>query len=265
MMEFTTIYFDYGIYSPNKVKLKKIISEYRLKWIPSKMKLGISNEELFKAFKFFKVDNRVVNDENLKGRNGSVGIWESSSEAIKIIMIDKKEDSEHLPVLLVYKGIETSEFYQKFIQACIKLGCEVGKIIETEKGMEEIFKKRINIDLVNKLDSVEGTKEVMKEMFQNQINSMSNVGHLFSDDFIREWKKCIEKYANYTREMLYAEIRKVNDEKKINKLHEDSVTVHVVNIMQKEIKKAVDESPSYKIDSNPFIGKKFAFGRKLVS
>ena len=201
-MEFTTIFFGYGVYSQNKDRLKKMMSKDGFKWNASKMKLGVSSDVIVEAFKFFKCENRI--DDNLKGRGGSTGVWEVGDRAVKIIMFDKKSEDEHLPVLLVYKGTE-NEFYRSFISECIKLGCEIGKVVETEKGVEEIFKKRVNIELVTKLDSVEGSKEVMKEMFINRVNELKGLGYFFSENFIKGWKNCIDKYGLYTDKMLYAE------------------------------------------------------------
>src|SRR3970282_2115135 len=99
-MDFTTIFFNYGVYSENKVRLKRMMNVNGFKWNNSKMKLGLSDDEIVNAFKFFKVDNRIIDDKNLIGRSGSVGVWEVGENAIKIIMLDKKNEEEHLPVLL---------------------------------------------------------------------------------------------------------------------------------------------------------------------
>lgn len=206
-MEFTTIYFDYSVYSQNKDRLKRMMNKFGFRWNASKMKLGLSNTQVVEVFKFFKVDNRINDDKNLVGRNGSGGVWEVGENAIKIIMFDKKSDDEHLPVLLVYKGTE-SDFYKGFIGECVKLGCEIGKIVESEKGMEEIFKKRINVDLIDRLNNVEASKEAMKINFINRVEQLKYIGYLFSESFIKKWCELIDKYGYYTDKMLFTEIEK---------------------------------------------------------
>lgn len=232
-MDFTTVYFNYNVYTNNKIQLKKIISKHGLKWIPSKMKMGISWNEICEVAKFFKVEDRVIEDKNLVGRNGSTGMWESSSEAIKIFMFDKKVDSEHLPVLIVYKRNIVSEkssiFYNEFVSECIKLGCEIGKLIEDEGKLQLIFKKRVNIELAARLDTVEGSKEVVKEMFINRISELGNIGYKFSSSFIEGWKKCIDKYGIYTDKMLYDEFDNINKKREDEKIKIDMIGTTVEN------------------------------------
>jgi len=210
MTELTMIYFNYNIYNANKVKVKNIISKYGLSWQASKMKLGLPHEIILEAYKLFKIDDKISKDENLKGRSGSVGLWSNEKFSVKIIMFDKKTEDEHLPVLLVFKGIETSEFYHDLMAYCANLGCTISKIVEVDGKYEEIFRKRINIELVNDLNSVSGTKKVLCNMFDNHIN---NTGHgKFSDSFIAKWKECIKKYGNYTFRDLINEM--IENEKK---------------------------------------------------
>jgi hypothetical protein len=218
--EFTTFYFDYNIYNSNKIKLKKIINNYGMKWNNGKMKLEISWDELLESFKFFKCDDKIISDKNLVGRTGSVGLWESSKEAVKIITIDKKDESEHLPVLLVHRG-EEGEFYKDFIKTCVPLGCEIGKIVETEEGFEVLFKKRINVDLVEKLGNIELNKDTMKENFMNKIEELKKHGHEFSDDFVVGWIRCIYKYGYYSLNDLLAEIGNRKRLEGDNMIHND--------------------------------------------
>lgn len=206
--EFTIIYFDYGFYTENKSKIQKLRMLHGLKWNQSKVKIGIHYDEILSAYELFGMNDKIIKDENLKGRTGSVGIWENtvSDDAIKIIMFDKKNEDEHLPILLVYKGSE-EEFYKKLIELCVGLGCTLAKVVEIDGKFEELFKRKLNVELVEKLKNVELSKATMKENFINKIEEFKRHGHKFSDSFVAEWIKCIYKYGYYSMNDLLNEIK----------------------------------------------------------
>lgn len=238
MTELTIIYFDYNIYSPNKVKVKKIIKNYGLEWQESKMKLGLSNKVIIEAYTLFKIEDKIIKDQNLKERTGSVGLWSNDDFAVKIIMFDKKSEDEHLPVLLVFKGLEASEFYHELMAYCASLGCTISKIVEVEGKYEEIFRKRINIELVNDLNSVEGSKKVLCEMFDSNIANVSH-GH-FTDEFITKWKECIQKYGKYTFKDFVKEMELKNEKEK-----EENVTK--VESIEKKSNEVVNKTHKFTI------------------
>ncbi len=209
MTEYTTIYFDYGIYHSKKVKVKKIISSYGLLWNHGKIK-DLSVDEMLKVFEVFKCGDKTKNDNNLRSRAGSSGVWKSGNNSVKIIMFNKVREDEHLPVLMIVKG-ESNIFYQKFIKYVVGLGCEVGKVVESEDGkFEEIFKKKINVELVEKLNNVELIKESIKNNFLCHMEELKRHGVGMSESFIKGWIDCIYKYGEYTFNMLIQEIEKKN-------------------------------------------------------
>lgn len=210
MTEFTVIYYDYGLYSSNKVKIKRIMSNHGLKWNASKY-VEHNIEETVNSFKIFGYIDKINNDDNLKNRTSSSGIWESSSEAIKAIMLEKRNEEEHLPVMLIFKGTEGSDFYTEFVNYCVKLGCWVSKVVQEDDKFTEIFKKRINIELVEKLNNIQLSKSSMKENFLNKISEYKKHGHDFSDTFINGWQDCIQKYGYYSLKDLLNEIEKKNE------------------------------------------------------
>ncbi len=256
MSEFTVIYFDYGVYSNNKIKVKKIMSDNGLKW-NFKKNLDLGPEEVLNNFEIFGRLDKISDDKLLNGRKGSQGVWESEENAIKAVMIEKKSEDEHLPVLMIFKGNETGEFYKKFIGYCIGLGCTIAKVVEEEGKFLKIFEKRVNIELVSRLDSVEGSKSVMKEMFLNRIDELSGIGYKFSSSFIEGWKECISKYGFYTTKELYDEIEKNNE------LRRGSVD-KVDNVDKKIEKNNVTDNKN--IVDNFYVIKsgKFVFKRKIV-
>lgn len=228
---YTVIYFDYGIYHINKVKVKKMISKYGLAWNKYKIK-DLSIDDIMSVYKTFFMIDKIDDDDNLKDRSGALGVWEfaGSGEAVKIIMFNKKREDEHLPVLMVYKGRndekEKSNFYNEFIRYILELGCEI-KEVSGDVGAggvgSDIFdfkvvsRKKINLEIVSNLDTVEGRKKVEKDMFFNRIEMLMKAGYYFSDTFIVGWINCIDKFGNYGVRDLYKEIEQKNkrDDKNI--------------------------------------------------
>ncbi len=203
--EFTVIWFDYGMYHSNKYGLKKIIHEYGLAWNEGKVKTDLDYEVLVDIYKVFRVENRVVGDKNIEDRSGVSGIWESRENVIKIIMFDKKDENEHLPVLMVYKG-EESGFYKEFIRLCVNIGCEISKIVEGENGeYDEIFKRKKNVLLYSMLSDEFSQRQLMIDGFLRRVKELEVVGNMTSKEFISGWKELINKYGTYTDKMLFSE------------------------------------------------------------
>lgn len=204
--EFTVIWFDYGMYHNNKYRLKKIIHGYGLVWNGGKVRNDLDYEVLVDIYKVFRVENRVVGDKKVEGRSGASGIWESMGNAVKIIMFDKKNESEHLPVLMVYKG-EESGFYKEFVRYCINIGCEVSKVVEGENGeYDEIFKRKKNVLLYTMLSDEFSQRQLMIDGFLRRVKELEVIGNMTSKEFVRGWKELISKYGMYTDKMLFNEL-----------------------------------------------------------
>jgi hypothetical protein len=199
--QFTLIFFEHGMYHANKDRLKEIIRRYGLIWNEGRRRSGISYELMIDIYRTFKIEDNIIEDKLLEGRGGSSGIWESSSNAIKIIVFDTVE-GEHFPVLLVYKGDESS-FYKEFILECIGIGCEISKVVEKEDGeFEQIFRKKKNIKMMMLLNDSFATRKIMEDNFLRRIKNMEKVGEISSVEFIDGWKNLINKWGTYTDKML---------------------------------------------------------------
>ncbi len=247
MTEYTIIYFGYGTYSLNKESVRKIINDNGLVWNENKIKTDLPFEDILNVYKTFKIDDKIINDTNLIGRLGSVGIWNNSENAIKIIIFSKKDKDGSLPVLLIFKGDETSSFYKTFIKYCISLGCTISKVVEDDGKFKEVFRKRINIELISNLDNDEETKKVLIELFKLTIDH----GYIkFSDSFLSKWKECINKYGNYRMSDLSLEIEKINESRK-NKIGKIEIPV---------IKKCVDKEV---VKNDNIIKHKFTIKKEL--
>lgn len=192
MEEYTVIHFDYGSYLSNKVEVKKIISDHELIWKDTKVKIGLPYESILGIYKFFKIDDKLINDKRLVERTGSIGIWSNPESAIKIVIFDKKNKEEQLPVLLIYKGTETCKFYREFMASCIRFGCTLSKVVENNNICEEIFRKQLNFELINSLNNDEENKRIIERNFTIHNEIRGN----YSNDFIGKWKSCIQKYGN---------------------------------------------------------------------
>ena len=213
MTELINIFFNYGIYSLNKENIKKIISDNGLRWNENKVKLELSYEDILDIYKLFKIEDKIINDKTLKDRIGSVGMWNDLNNAVKIIIFSKKYDDEFPPVLLVFKGDETCSFYKTLIKYCVSLGCTISKIVELDGKFEEVFRKRINVELISALDNDEETKKMLINLFDFDISKS-----YFSDSFVIKWKECIKNWGLQTVNDLKIEIEKSNEMKKNNKI-----------------------------------------------
>lgn len=204
LKEYTVLWFDYELYHKNKVKVKAIISKYGLVWNTGKVKL-MTNEEMMESIHFFGLSKKIEEDSNLKGRGGSSGVWKSDKRLIKIIMFEKRNIDEHLPVILIYKNTENefsdSEnendmFLGEFVNYCLSIGVSVSLMKKAEEGkLEEIYEKKLNIDLIKDLNNIDKKKEVMINNFKEEMYLRRNCEHKFSDKFIDGWTECIRKYG----------------------------------------------------------------------
>lgn len=205
MNTYTTIYFDYNMYQPNKHKLENLRSEFGVLWNEKKRKDDVRYQEILDIFKLFKTENRIINDANLRNRRGAVGLWENRTNALKIIVFNPLAN-ENPPVLLVYKGNE-DEFYIDLIKMCINMGCEIGKLVEDENGIREVFKRKLSLEVIDKIQSSEESKETMKKLFDVRIYELQKHGYVFNNLFIEEWIRCINCYGYYNNNNLITEIK----------------------------------------------------------
>jgi hypothetical protein len=205
--QFTLIFLEKGIYHENKDVLKEIIHRYGLIWNGGKVRSGLSYDVMVDIYKTFKIEDNLVGDKLVEGRSGSSGIWESPTNAVKIVVFDKSEDENLyvLPVLLIYKGDEGA-FYREFILKCIGVGSEISKVIEREGSngeFEQVFRKKKNIKMMMLLNDSFASRKIMVDNFHRRMKLMEKNGELFSNEFIEGWKGLIEKYGTYTDKMLF--------------------------------------------------------------
>jgi hypothetical protein len=201
--QFTLIFFENGMYYVNRELLKEIISKYGLAWNVAKLRSRMSYTVMEDIYKVFKIEDLVIDSEIVKGRSGSSGIWESPTNAVKIIVFDKAEDENlELPVLMVYKGDE-SAFYKEFLLKCIEMGCEISKVIEKEDGeYEQIFRKKKNVKMMKLLNDELAIRQIIINNFCGRIKAMKRVGAVYSNDFIEGWVALISERGTYTDKML---------------------------------------------------------------
>ncbi len=189
---------------------------YGLEWNESKL-TDLSHEDMKNTYKTFFYIDKFINDERLRDRSGMSGIWEKKdgSSAVKVVVFDKKNDSELLPVMMIYKGVE-DEFYKKSVGWCIRWGCVLSKVTEIDGKFEEVFKKRkLDDSVVVKLKGMEESKDVMKKQFDDRIKILRDFGCEFDSEFIKEWNDMIETYGCYYNRDLSKEIEEMivnNDE-----------------------------------------------------
>lgn len=197
---YTTIFFDYGTYLPNKHKLENLRIRFNVVWDERKMIENVSYNEIVGIYKLFKTENRIIDDEKLRERRGATGLWKNERCALKVIGFDSCGD-ESLPILLIYRGDE-DEFYRTLVSMCINFGCEIGRLVENDTGIHEVFKKKLSYEVVEKLKS----KEVITELFDISIDELHKYGYIFGNDFIEKWKKCIKDYGYFSDDDLKNEI-----------------------------------------------------------
>ena len=177
MVEYTAI-FLYE-WSKHGDDIKKVFHDNKLNWNQTKLN-KLSNEDLLNEYKKFK----VINDFKInKLMIGSSGIYENKDSTIMIKVI-KIENNDNM--LLVYKGIE-EKFYIDFIKKCRDIGCLVLKIIDNEV----IFKKRLNVKLINEINDEQGEKNVKVRNFVEKTKILEIFGEIYSDDFKNKWVEFI--------------------------------------------------------------------------
>lgn len=192
MNKYTTVYFDYELYHKHKRKIKaNIMSKYGLVWNPGKVKF-LNADKIKEMYDVF----HVTYNNDMNSRDGKSGVWQNKFDVIKIVMFDKVDKNEHLPVLLIIKGDEVSQFYKELCDYCLNVvGCEIKKFTESESGeIDEVFSKKINTGLVKCLNDKKGRAEVIKKSFHMKVECLKNIGINFSDNFVDKWDGCIDKY-----------------------------------------------------------------------
>ena len=180
------------MYHKHKRKMKSnIISKYGLVWNPGKVKF-LNADKIKEVYDIF----HVIYNNDMNGRDGKSGVWQNKFDIIKIVMFDKLSKDEHLPVLLIIKGDEVSQFYKELCDYCLNVvGCEIKKFTETESGeIDEVFSKKVNTGLVKCLNDKKGRCEVIKKNFLIKIECLKEININFSDNFVNKWNNCIDKY-----------------------------------------------------------------------
>lgn len=177
MVEYTVILlYEWSLYGND---IKKMFHNNKLEWNSTKIK-KLTNEELKNEYIKFKVNNDFKIDEYMIG---SSGIYENKKLAIKIIKAEYIDDKIADNMLIVYKGIE-EKFYIDLIKKCRDIGCLVLKIVNDEV----VFKNRINVKLINKLNDIQGENDVKIKNFIEKTNIIGT----FSDDFKNKWIELIK-------------------------------------------------------------------------
>lgn len=211
MNSFTTIFFPINTYQSNKHKLQNLRIRFGVNWNDKKIKENIPYNDILNVYKLFKSENQIINDESLKNRQGATGLWSSETDSLKIIVFNEIDEKESHPVLMIYRGCE-EEFYRTLVKMCADIGCVIGKLVEDENGnLIEVFKKQRSIEEVERIRSLESSKNVIKELFNNRISELKNFNCNLSDEFVRKWEKCIEAFGYYDIRNLLNEIGNNNE------------------------------------------------------
>lgn len=185
MVEYTIILL-YG-WSKHGDNIKKMLHDNKFKWNSSKIK-RLTTQELIDEYKKFKVNKEFKIEETMFG---SSGIYENLNNdiVIKFIKTESIDDNDYTDnMLIIYKGI-VEKFYISLIKECRDIGCLVMKVVDNEV----IFKNRINVDLINKINDIQGEKNVKIRNFIEKINIIEEINGKFSDDFKSKWIECINK------------------------------------------------------------------------
>jgi len=165
--EYTVIVvYKWSIYGDD---IKKIFNNHKLKLNPKKT-FDLNYEDLKDTLKKFHLINNFEIYESVKGLSG---IWETENIAIKIIKIENVDN-----IILIYKGDE-EKLYIEFIKKCKDIGCLVIKIVNDEI----MFKDRINIELIKKINDVNEEKNIKINNFITKIELIKG----FSDGFKNKW------------------------------------------------------------------------------
>lgn len=172
MAEYTVVVmYEWSVYGRG---VKDIFKKYNVKWISDKA-CQLNKEELVNIYKKFKVEDVIT-----KGGKGKSGIWECSDCVIKIV-INEGEDTG----LLIYrKRSEKDKVWKDFVQ----YSKECGSLVQFLDGEEVIFRDRVNIELIEKINDKGDEKKVIIENF---IQKAEN--GLYGDIFKKEWIRCLMK------------------------------------------------------------------------
>ncbi|MDD3474411.1 MAG: hypothetical protein PHP08_00725 [Candidatus Dojkabacteria bacterium] len=206
MNSYTTIFFEWNMYQLNKHKLQNLRTRFNVIWNDKKLTEDVPYNEIVGIYKIFKCENRVINDTNIRNRKGATGLWSNDVDALKVVVFDTINVNESPPVLMIYKG-EEGEFYRVLVKMCADIGCEIGKLIEDRNGLQVIFKRQLSIGEVKRIRDSEDSKVTLEKEFRNRILELKNVNVELGDEFIEEWKRCIQEYGYYNVRNLTNEIK----------------------------------------------------------
>lgn len=165
--------------------LKDIFRRNGVEWNSNKVE-NLGKDDLIEIFEKYKVDE-YVGEYMVYMDKGKSGVWESSECAIKIVMIEGSDN-----VLLVFKKRVDSvgDIYKEFVKYCKKVG-GLAQLIGSNG--EVLFRDRINVELIKRLDDKAGERKVKIKNFVSKIELKFGD---FSDKFKEDWVECIRRDYN---------------------------------------------------------------------
>lgn len=197
MNVYTTIFFDWNLYQPNKSSIKDLRTKFNIQSNEKKVKENVPYNEILGIYKVFKSENRIINDKNLRNRKGATGIWSGERDTLKIVAFDPVDEKESPPILAIYRGMEET-FYKELLKVCIGIGCEIGKLEEDDKSeIKVIFKKQLSLEDIERRKNLDEVKIELEKEFNIRTNELKNIGYELSDIFFQEWESCINTYGYY--------------------------------------------------------------------
>lgn len=164
------IVYDWSKYGGG---VKDIFNKYGVKWNSDKA-CQLNEEELMNIHKKFKVEDVIT-----KGGKGKSGIWECSDCAIKIVI----NEGEDIGLLIYRKRNEKDKAWKDFVQ----YSKECGALVQMLDGSGIIFRDRVNMELINRINDIGGEKKVMTENFIRKCNILD----IKNDGFKEKWVNCI--------------------------------------------------------------------------
>ncbi len=197
MNSYTTIFFPYGLYQPNKHKLQNLRTRFSINWNVKKVKENVPYIEIIDIYRLFKLESLIINDLNLRNRCGATGLWSNETNTLKIIVFNTTNENDYPPCLMIYRG-EEKEFYKALVMMCINIGCLMGGLVEDEKGnLVQVFKRQLGAEEVHRLKDLEESKSSINEEFNARIEELKKMNCGLSDEFILLWKEMINKHGYY--------------------------------------------------------------------
>lgn len=172
------VVYDWSKYGEG---LKNIFKKYGVKWNSDKMEK--LNEEESKEI---LIKYKVGNDFNCSVSIGKSGIWESKNCAIKIIMEDEKGGGSDIGLLVYRKRSLEDKLWSIFVKYCKDCGALVQVL---DENREVVFRDRINVELIKRINDKVDEKKVMTENF---IEKCQIEEYLYGDSFKEKWVRCIK-------------------------------------------------------------------------